>query len=72
MSDVTKNVSEYVKEKGISIRTLSDGSGVSYNPLYSSITGKRKLRADEFLSICDFLEVPPDKFWDCTKSLSRR
>ena len=72
MSDVTKRVSDYIKDKGISIRSLSDGSGVSYNPLYSSISGKRRLRADEFLSICDFLEISPDRFWDGAKPSDRR
>jgi lambda repressor-like predicted transcriptional regulator len=61
--DVTKAVSDYVRSKGILITVLSEGTGISYNVLQPSIMGKRKLRADEFLLICDFLEVTPDKFW---------
>ena len=63
MQDVTKLVSQYVKDKGVSILALSEGTGIAYNPLRSSMTATRKLRADEFLTICDFLEVPPERFW---------
>ena len=63
MTDVTRAVSQYVKDKGVSIAALSKGTGVAYDPLRSSLVSTRKLRADEFLSICEFLEVPPERFW---------
>lgn len=59
---VTQIVADYVKTKGISITALSEGTGISYGALQPSITGKRRLRADEFLLICHFLEVPPERF----------
>lgn len=59
---VTQTVADYIKKKGISITALSEGTGISYGALQPSITGKRRLRADEFLLICQFLEVPPERF----------
>ncbi len=63
MQDVTKLVSQYVRDKGVSISALSEGTGIAYNPLRSSLVENRKLRADEFLTICEFLEVSPERFW---------
>ena len=64
--DVTKAVSDYIRGKGIQVTVLSEGTGISYKILQPSIMGKRKLRADEFLMICDFLEVSPVRFWQHT------
>lgn len=60
--DITKAVSDYVKHKGVTVTALSKATGIPYGALLPSITGRRKLRADEFLAICDFLEIAPEKF----------
>lgn len=64
MDRVTGEVSKYIKSKGISIQAISNSTGISYNILHPSLSGngKRKLRADEFLEICDFLSVNPKRF----------
>ena len=65
MSDVTRAVSEYIHEKGISISTVSEKTGISYGMLRPSLCakGNRPLRADEYLKICNFLEVDPLRFF---------
>ena len=60
MVDITKEVAAY--GKGIRIKSLSCATGISYAVLQPCFSGKRKLRADEFLKICVFLEVPADRF----------
>ena len=65
MTDVTKAVSEYIRDKGITISTISQKTGISYGVLHSSLCkkAKRKLRADEYLKICYFLEIDPLRFF---------
>ena len=65
MSKVTENVSRYVKDKGINLTKLAKGTGLSYTALYNSLMNQersRDLRDDEFLSICEFLEIDPRQF----------
>lgn len=62
MDRITDAVSSYVKSRGITIQAISSNTGISYNVLQPSFSGKRKLRADEFLEICEFLSVNPREF----------
>ena len=61
----TKNLSRYVKEKGINISKMSRDTGISYMALYDSLMNtdrERDLRAGEMLQICKFLGVNPLDF----------
>jgi hypothetical protein len=62
--NTTRKVAEYVTEKGIKISVLSVKTGISRNVLDNcfSQASTRALRADEFLEICDFLDVNPKLF----------
>ena len=62
MSNVTKAVSEFVKDKGYQTSVIAKKTGISVNSLYKSFGGNRRLRADEYLSLCDFLGVDPREF----------
>lgn len=64
MDSVTQSVSQYIREKGISISTISQKTGITGGVLYPSLREKptRRLRADEFMSICLFLDVDPWRF----------
>lgn len=65
MSLVTRNVAMYVEEKGINISKMARDTKISYAALYTSLCDKerdRPLRADELLSICDFLDIDPRNF----------
>ena len=62
--DVTKAVALYVKEKGLRIDVIAQGTGVSINVLKTSIEkGTRKLQVGEFLVICRFLNKDPHEFY---------
>lgn len=64
MDGVTQAVAKYVKDKGIAVSTISEKTGISCGVLYPSLRDEpgRKLRADEFMSICSFLDIDPWKF----------
>jgi hypothetical protein len=62
MDDVTKAVSQFVKDKGFQIKIIAQRTGVSQNVLYNSFSGKRKLRVDEYLTLCDFFGKDPKDF----------
>ena len=64
MDGVTQAVVKYIKEKGIAVSTIAEKTGFSCGVLYPSLREEpsRRLRADEFMSICTFLDVDPRKF----------
>lgn len=67
MSVVTRNIANYVKEKGFNISKMSRDTGVQYNALYSSLLDaerERSLRDDELIAICKFLGINPMDFAD--------
>lgn len=70
MDGVTLAVAKYVRNKGIAISTISEKTGISCGVLYPSLRVEpaRRLRADEFMSICSFLDVDPRKFTAETRS----
>ena len=65
MDGVTKSVSDYINDKGISINSVAEKTGISYNILYPSLCRNptRKLRGYELLEICYILEVNPMRFF---------
>lgn len=59
---ITKNVSTYIAEMGISLSSLSKKTGIPYGALYASLScnGRgRELKANEFISICITLNINP-------------
>lgn len=65
MSRYTKNLSEYVKKRGINLSKVARDTGLSYSALYSSLMDtdrERDLRDYEFMGICFFLGVDPRDF----------
>lgn len=59
----TRQIARYVQDKGVKISAISRGTGIPDGILRRCLATKdRALRADEFLSICDFLEIEPIKF----------
>ncbi len=65
MSVYTKNLSEYVKKRGINISKMARDTGLSYMALYDSLSNverERDLRDYEFMRVCFFLGVDPRNF----------
>lgn len=63
MISITKTLANYIKQKDIPIKELSISTDISDYVLYRSLNKLvRPLRANEFLAICDFLEINPNDF----------
>ena len=63
---ITKKLSQYIKEKGVSITRIAEKTGISYQILVNCFDEKksRELKADELLLVCRFLDVNPFDFMD--------
>ena len=60
---VTKEIAKYVRNRGLKIDAIAGGTGISKNILETAICReKRKLRVDEFLTICCYLNKDPHEF----------
>lgn len=56
---VEKRIALEIKRRGMTIRAVSNMSGVPYSKLQPSLQERRELRAEEFLSICKILDMDP-------------
>lgn len=56
---IERCIAKEVKRRGMTIKAVSNMSGVPYSKLQPSLLGRRELRADEFLSICELLGLDP-------------
>lgn len=62
-----KNLSNYVKEKGINLSAMSRQTGISYMALYDSLMNEKKerqLKGRELVEVCIFLGINPVDFAD--------
>lgn len=48
-----------IRERGMTIRAVSEKTGIPYSHLQTSLKGTREMRADEFLKLCVQLEINP-------------
>lgn len=64
MDNLTNRVAQYVRDKGISVVRIAERTGLPYGSIYPSLCANptRSLRADEFMRICAFLDIDPEKF----------
>lgn len=56
---VEKRIALEIKRRGMTIRAVSNMSGVPYSKLQPSLQERRELRAEEFLAICQLLHLDP-------------
>ena len=59
---IAENIADYISEKGIKQSAIANDLGIKQQTMSDIINGNRNLKADEYIDICDFLEVPYDKF----------
>lgn len=64
----TAALSDLITRKGIKVSAICDSTGLKPNAVYPSLSGKRALRADEFLSICSFSGIDPMSLFEATKT----
>ena len=51
-----------VENRGVKLTAISKATGIPVDLISRSFLGKRKLLADEFLSICSFLDLDASSF----------
>jgi len=59
---IAEQVKSYVTEKGFKQVAIAKGVGMSKVAMSETLAGNRTMTAEEYVRICDFLEVPYDKF----------
>lgn len=55
----TMAVADFVRRKGITMTSISQNTGISYDKIRRSFNSNRPLTADELLLVCSYLEVDP-------------
>lgn len=58
MESIREFLNNYIEKKGIKQRYISEKAGLSDDVVSKILNGKRKILADEFLSICRAIEIP--------------
>lgn len=59
---LAESINAYLIEQGIKKKYVAEKSGISENALNLALNGKRRLLADEYVKICQILNVPFDRF----------
>lgn len=65
---VSENIRSYLKEKGIMFAAVADKTGMRRDSFTSCMNGKRKITVDEYVRICNALDVPLDTFCEQTSA----
>ena len=61
---IAERIAEYINAKGIKQRPIAEAVGMSPVAMSETLRGNRTLTAEEYVGICNFLEVPYSKFVD--------
>lgn len=51
-----------INERGMTLKAVSNKTGIPYSRLQPSMRGKRELRADEYLRLCALFKLDPRGF----------
>ena len=57
--EIGARIANRMKEMGVTAAAVCRKTGIAPGRLYPSLAGKRELRADEFLAICQLLNLDP-------------
>jgi len=60
----TANLMKFIKVKGIKGSAISAATGITKGVLYPCMQGRRELRADDFLAICEFTGADPKQMYE--------
>lgn len=59
---VAKKIKEYITDMGIKQAAIAKKVGMTDGQLSGILTGRYKLKADDFFKICEAIGVEPEKF----------
>lgn len=57
MDYIVKYLSDYIRDRGIKQAFIVRKIGMPKNALSNALAGKRKLYADEYIKLCDALDI---------------
>lgn len=60
--EIEKRLNQTIEEKGISVRSIATRAGLDEQVLYRCLRAEQRLKADEFLAVCQVIEVNPADF----------
>ena len=63
--DLTRQLRDYIRQHGIKLNFVAQKAGIPKQRFYGIMSGRMKLRADEFVRVCDALNVDPKFFIEC-------
>lgn len=66
-----KWLSERVKESGLKQSFIACKTGISSQKLSASLTGRRRLRTEEFLAVCYVAGIKPEDYPVATRGAAR-
>ena len=58
-----KKIKAYLEEKGIKQKIVAQKMSISENTMCAILAGTRRLTAEEYLNLCEILNVTPGTFW---------
>jgi len=61
-SSTERDLTRYIEEKGIKQSAIACAIGKSKQSAQRLLSGNRKMYIGEYIAICDYLEIPYDKF----------
>lgn len=59
---LAERIKQYMDEKGIKQTAVAHALDMGKASMNATLNGNRTLTAEEYVAICDFLEVPYSKF----------
>lgn len=59
--NIEASIKKTIEDAGMTIRAVSKKTGIEYWKLQTSLSGRREMRADEFLDLCAALSLDPMK-----------
>lgn len=59
---INEQLNVYIKENGIKQVYIAQKTGLTEDVVSKILNGKRKIRADDFLTICTVLNIDPNIF----------
>lgn len=71
MDIIRKFLVNYISERGIKQSFISEKTGLTADTVSKILSGRRKILADEFLSICRALDIPQSEMNHLISNVNR-
>lgn len=59
---IEQKMADHIEHNGMKIKFVAEKAGIPYQRLQAALNGTRKIKADEFLAVCEVLGEDPLRF----------